>query len=126
MTSNPLSLSAAEVAAGYSEAQGVTFIYEKNFARFIGHDDFVNALPFPSKNRWLLDEVALWLALGHVDRLNYSDFSSEDILYYRELHAPSLSKGILCHYASRNTDKVADWIRIKQVETRLVRTPAPW
>src|SRR4029078_2472624 len=43
------------------------------------------ALPYPSANRWLLDELALWLTLGHVPGLTSADFSRTDVMQNGEL-----------------------------------------
>jgi hypothetical protein len=72
-----------------------------------------DALPYPSANRWILDEVALWLTLGCVDGLQYSDFALTDVAQNGEAFAaPARSPPwVLLHYYSQNLDAVDRWLR---------------
>ena len=40
----------------------------------------VNDLPFPSTNVWILDQVALWLTLGHVPGLTHGHLSLDHVI----------------------------------------------
>lgn len=40
----------------------------------------VSDLPFPSSNVWILDQVALWLILGHVPGLTHGHLSREHVI----------------------------------------------
>ena len=40
----------------------------------------VAGLPFPSSNLWILDQVALWLTLGHVPGLTHAAISRADVI----------------------------------------------
>lgn len=75
--------------------------------------DHARALPYPSVNRWILDEVALWLALGHVPGLVTADFDPGDVAQNGEFaRSDSRSAGwILCHYYSQNTERIAAWMQ---------------
>lgn len=81
--------------------------------RFDGLDPAVRAqaLPFPSPNHWILDEVSLWLALGQLPGLVTADFSPTDVLQNGELfsQSPDSVGGVLCHYYSQNTERVRAW-----------------
>jgi hypothetical protein len=39
--------------------------------------DIARALPYPSSNYWILDEIALWLTLGHIHNLSQRMFSRD-------------------------------------------------
>jgi hypothetical protein len=84
-------------------------------------DEALAALPYPSANRWLLDELALWLTLGHVPGLTSADFSRSDVMQNGELDTGRGDTGdaVLCHYFSQSTERVRDWALRRQ----LVHTP---
>jgi hypothetical protein len=79
------------------------------------------ALPYPSANRWLLDELALWLTLGHVPGLTSADFSRTDVMQNGELDTSRDDTGdaVLCHYFSQSTERVREWTLRRQ----LINTP---
>ena len=70
-------------------------------------------LPFPSANEWILDEVALWLTLGHLPGLLYRDFSPHHVVQNGELldHPVPRPEWVLCHYFSQNMSRVEQWLR---------------
>jgi hypothetical protein len=65
------------------------------------------ALAYPSQNRWIVDQVALWLALGHFPRLHFADFAPSDVWQGAEFQQMSASTPlpILCHYYGGNTER---------------------
>ena len=71
----------------------------------------VDALPYPSANQWILDEVALWTALGTLPGLTTDDFALDDVPQSGEIfewpveHIPA----VLGHYYSVNTEAVRHW-----------------
>lgn len=76
-------------------------------------DEVHAALPYPSANEWILDQVALWLTLGHVPDLTYGDFSPREVLQNGEFlsrHATD-PDWVLCHYFSQNTPRLEQWLR---------------
>lgn len=81
-------------------------------ASTVGIVDALRALPFPSTNRWLLDEVALWLALAHVPQMTYADFSPADVALGTEFAraSPGRSTWTLCHYFSPSLPAVEAWL----------------
>jgi hypothetical protein len=97
-------------SASYGEGLGVDLLRR---ADPVTPDDVASALPYPSANRWILDEVALWLALGHVPGLRTADFSRADVLQDGEYATPgaATASAVLCHYFSQNTARIAGWIR---------------
>jgi hypothetical protein len=70
------------------------------------------ALPFPSTNWWILDEVALWLALGHVPGVRTADFHPGDVAQNGEFARsdPRSAGWILCHYYSQNMGRIDAWL----------------
>lgn len=95
-------------AAEYGE-----FIGAGEAARLIGSAEAARALPFPSDNRWILDEVALWMALGHVPGVRMADFKPGDVAQNGEFGAsdPHSAGWILCHYFSQNMGRIDAWLR---------------
>jgi hypothetical protein len=62
----------------------------------MGAADWETAIPYPSRNPWLLDEVALWLTLGRTSmRQGYLD--SESVSQSREYVRP-IGRRVLSHY----------------------------
>jgi hypothetical protein len=78
-----------------------------------GKADVSRALPFPSANRWILDEVALWLALGHVPGLRTADFDRADVVQNGEYAGTSATRAAwtVCHYYSQNQGRIETWLR---------------
>jgi len=76
-----------------------------------GHD-VSRQLPYPSTNRWILDEVCLWLALGQVGKLSYADFSPFDVAQNGEFvnSRPGAPGWTMCHYFSSSLDVVEQWL----------------
>jgi hypothetical protein len=74
---------------------------------------FARALPYPSVNRWILDEVALWLTLGHIPGLRTADFDRRHVAENGEFEAgdPASAGWVLCHYYSQNVARIDEWLR---------------
>jgi hypothetical protein len=67
------------------------------------HDrDRVHALPYPSRNPWIIEQIALWLALGHLPDFSLGTFARSDVPQGGEFHDAlrSLERAILAHYYS--------------------------
>src|SRR6185437_13524727 len=43
-------------------------------------EEHARGLPYPSRNDWILEEIAMWLTLGHLPRLSQGIFSRDDVL----------------------------------------------
>jgi hypothetical protein len=84
-----------------------------------GPADLARALPYPSVNRWILDEVALWLALGHVRGLSTADFAPGDVAQNGEFDRsdPRAAGWILCHYFSQNMGRIDAWMQRERTPT---------
>ena len=78
------------------------------------------ALPFPSTNWWILDEVALWLALGHAPGLRTADFLPSDVAQNGEfMRADPRGAGwVLCHYYSQNMGRIDAWLAGERAAAR--------
>ena len=97
-------------AASYGDLSGTELITSGRVP--VSSEDVRVALPYPSANRWLLDEVVLWLTLGHVRGLRMQDFSVRDVLQDGEFVTcdPNAPGAVLCHYFSQNTTRMEAWI----------------
>ncbi|MGG5751108.1 hypothetical protein ACQ3I4_00565 [Zafaria sp. Z1313] len=70
------------------------------------------ALPFPSANQWILEEVATWLAVGALASVACAHFAPEHVAQNGEFAAtdPDTAGWFLCHYYSGNQDAVHAWL----------------
>jgi len=62
--------------------------------------DRSRALPYPSSNHWIIDEIALWLSLGHIPWLSQGLLAPEDVAQGDEFE-DSLRSGrrsVAAHY----------------------------
>ena len=86
-----------------------------------GKQDLDRSLPYPSANRWILDQVALWFALGHIAGMTYEDYSPRDVLQNGEILTRSLREcdWILCHYFSQNTERLTNWLNQTHLENNV-------
>jgi hypothetical protein len=93
-------------------AIGVDFLRD-HLPEYVTPEDERAALMFPSGNRWIVDEVALWFTLGTIPNLRYEDFSKRDVLQGGEIihKAPRDAHWIAAHYYSVNTSRLVDWLK---------------
>lgn len=84
-----------------------------------GEEALARALPYPSVNRWILDEAALWLALGHVPGLTTADFHPGDVAQNGEFARsdPRSAGWIVCHYYSQNLGRIEAWMQGERTPT---------
>jgi len=71
----------------------------------IGSVDRQRALPYPSSNSWILEQIALWLALGHLPRISHGIMSGEHVVQGDEFQMV-LGGGrncVVAHYYSHLT-----------------------
>lgn len=94
-------------AAAYGE-----FLGAAEARGLAGPADVARELPYPSANRWILDEVSLWLALGHVPGLRTANFHPRDVVQNGEFGArdPAAAGFVVCHYYSQNLERVEQWL----------------
>jgi hypothetical protein len=65
--------------------------------------DRSRGLPYPSSNAWIVDEIALWLALGRMSELSQGLISRDDVVQgaeFQNVRGPE-PKCILAHYYTR-------------------------
>lgn len=63
--------------------------------------DRSDALPYPSANDWIIEQIALWLALGKLRHLSLGTLSPELVLQGNEFEdMPSLRRPCVVHYFS--------------------------
>ena len=104
---------AAHPVAGTALAAYGEFVGLDRALATITATDRQRALPFPSTNRWILDEVALWLALGAVPGLRTADFDRADVAQNGEVLGVEAAAApwIACHYYTQNTHRIASWLQ---------------
>jgi hypothetical protein len=76
--------------------------------RALNDVDRARALPFPSTNIWIIDEIALWLALGHFPQLSIGFLSREHSAQggeFADASAPPGRRVVLAHYFSNMQDE---------------------
>ncbi|MFJ2755587.1 hypothetical protein ACIO3S_08320 [Nocardioides sp. NPDC087217] len=76
----------------------------------------VAPLGFPSSNHWIVEEVALWLALGLTESLTMRDLPPSDAALGGEVYRRprSASSWIIGHYFSVDTAPAMSWCRTGQ------------
>jgi hypothetical protein len=94
-------------------AGSASFPWMTDVRRFVSDRDRQRALPFPSNNGWIIDEVAWWLTLGSVPGLTRADFAPRDVAQNGEMLGTPLDRSTwaLCHYYSHNLTRVIEWLR---------------
>jgi hypothetical protein len=95
----------------FAEGLGVEYL-RGNFEQLAAAEDVRWALPYPSVNRWILEQVSFWLTLGHVPNLSYQDFFRRDVLQNGEILARNRREcdWVVCHYFSNNKDRIDAWM----------------
>jgi hypothetical protein len=98
-------------AVCYDNSIGVDFL-RTHFRKFVSPEDEATALQFPSGNRWLVDEAALWFTLGAIPSLKYRDFDTADVLQGPEILSRKTNSAdwVVAHYYSSNMEPVASWL----------------
>jgi hypothetical protein len=73
----------------------------------LGDVDRSRALPYPSANTWIIEQIALWLALGYLHRFSQGTFSSSQVLQGGEFQEQGKVSGrcVLVHYYSTLEDE---------------------
>ena len=105
-------------------ADAATFPWMDDVRRHASDLDRQRALPFPSNNAWIVDEVAWWLALGAIPGLTRADFDTRDVAQNGEVLGTPRDRATwaLCHYYSQNLTPVVDWLQHEF--TRPTRSPS--
>jgi hypothetical protein len=108
MALNPV---APTVAGNFPEGRGIDHL-RRRFRSLTRAVDIQRLLPFPSSNRWILEEVAFWFTLGHIHGVRYADFSMRHALQGGEVGVDvhERRRCIVSHYFSRNLTRFAPLI----------------
>ena len=70
------------------------------------------ALPYPSSNWWIRDQVAMWLTLGKIPDFRSGFFSPKDVLLGGALRKPWRAQdSVVIHYFSANSSCFFDLLR---------------
>jgi hypothetical protein len=69
-------------------------------------DDLDRALPYPSQNDWILEEIALWLTLGRVPDFTQRMFGAAEVMQGAEFRAAigGLQRPVVAHYFTSFTN----------------------
>ena len=78
---------------------------QKAVLEAIGAVDRQRALPYPSSNSWILEQIALWLALGHLPQISHGLMSREHVVQGGEFQEPFGygHRCVVAHYYSHLT-----------------------
>jgi hypothetical protein len=92
-----------ELRAGGSSQVDVQI--QKAVLAAIGAVDRRRALPYPSSNSWILEQIALWLALGHLPQISYGLMSRKHVVQGGEFEEAfgSGRRCVVAHYYSHLT-----------------------
>jgi hypothetical protein len=93
-----------------ADSDGLISEMRDGFAGAIASGDVVIPLAYPSRNRWIVDEVALWLTLGGISNFSVGWLPKDQILQGDEF-ATSTGEFIGCHYYARNQTPFLKWAR---------------
>ncbi len=69
--------------------------------------DHARALQYPSSNLWIIEQIALWLALGHLPQFSLGHMSRADVAQggeFREAHGLQ-TPSVVAHYFSNLEDE---------------------
>jgi hypothetical protein len=94
------------------------FAWMSDVRRRAGDADLARALPFPSNNGWIVEEIAWWLALGSIPGLTQADFRACDVAQNGEVLStpPDRAAWVMCHYYSHNLGRVVEWLQQPQAQ----------
>ncbi len=108
MADNP----ATGAAATFGESAAATML-RTSHAALLTPRIRAAALPYPSSNRWILDQVALWFTIAHIPGCRYADFDVADVAQNGEIfaHRPRDAPWVVAHYFSQNLPAVDQWLR---------------
>lgn len=96
----------------FGEGVGIESLRER--WQSIGPTDKFLALEYPSANRWIMDEVTLWMTLGHLPQVKFGDFDRPDVAQNGEYDSTENNPDwVVCHYFSQNFEQISKWARQK-------------
>jgi hypothetical protein len=78
--------------------------------RLVPPEELPRALPYPSHNRWLREEIAIWLALGGAPGLRCGGLERADVWQGGEFATEAVGHRVAAHYFSANTEAFRSWL----------------
>ena len=101
----------SDTELAFGEGLGIDAL-RRDWESLVAPPDIAAALRFPSSNRWINEEVAVWLALGKLAAGSYGDFSRADVIQNGEFDGQHTHdhSWVVCHYFSQNTKRIAEWL----------------
>lgn len=78
----------------------------------VTRQDLTTALPYPSSNTWIVEEIAMLLVLGMIPGFQHAMFSRRDVVQGNEFErrGPSAIRPTVCHYFSNNQERFTSWL----------------
>jgi hypothetical protein len=94
----------------------------REVARFAPSDKPVDALPYPSSNGWIVDELSILLALGHLQQFSWGFLDRRQVLQGYEFaglrpRTPEFAQAVLCHYYTKNHAEFLRWRELTDIHT---------
>jgi hypothetical protein len=105
-----MALNPVDASSPFGELRGIRHLRQRLYRLDCAAESASRALPYPSANRWIVEQVSMWLTLGHVRGVTYRDFSKLDVLYADELLSGKRRKWLLCHYFRTNQTIIESWM----------------
>jgi hypothetical protein len=87
----------------------ITYLREHR-ARLVRASDEAEALPYPSRNAWIKDQVSIWLTLGKIPDFRPGLLGPQDLLMGAEFADADPGTHVLCHYFSANERRFDAWL----------------
>lgn len=116
-----MALNPAEPEAGFSEAAGVEYLRRRYPQTLTAERD--QALQLPTNNRWLMDEIALWLTLGRIQDFSYADFLSSEVSQSTEVFADrERQPDFIGHYFNQGYQQARKFIEPQSTSVASVGT----
>jgi hypothetical protein len=112
-----MALHPVSIRGRFPECRGVEYL-RRNWAT-LGAGN-LEPIRFPSGNRWLLEQFALWFTLGYAARHEYIDLPARSVQYYTQFRSQSRPdrEMVCCHYGSRNTENMKNWLSTADLPSR--------
>jgi hypothetical protein len=93
-------------------------------ARLVTPEDEADALAYPLENRWIKDQLALWLNVGKIPDAGVGIFSPRDVMQGHEFTLGGVVTQTVAHYFSGNMRLFERWREQRAGEPSLPRAAA--
>jgi hypothetical protein len=78
--------------------------------RLVEAGDEAEALPYPSRNAWIRDQVAVWLSCGKLPGLRVGTFAARDVLQGGEFMHAEPGRHVMVHHFAIYDETFAAWL----------------